>query len=118
MAQPAPYVCVPGVANFRDIGGYPIESQPGKEVRRNTVFRSARLTQVLPRGVEKLKMLAITNTFDLRSTQELTWRGYDTLEMLWLGTERKSVPVFRPEEYSPDAVNARFEKHGTGPEVR
>ncbi|KAL7785571.1 tyrosine phosphatase family domain-containing protein [Trichoderma ceciliae] len=113
MAPPAPYICVPGVANFRDVGGYRIASQPGKEIRRNAVFRSARPSLILPRGVTKLKMLAITHAYDLRSRQELTSNGYDTLKMLWLGAERVSAPVFRPEEYSPDAVAAQFASYDT-----
>ncbi|KAH6611013.1 tyrosine phosphatase, partial [Trichoderma cornu-damae] len=113
MVPPAPYICIPGVANFRDIGGYPISSQPGKEIRRNTVFRSARPTLIMPRGVAKLKMLAITHAFDLRSRQELTHKGYDTSKMIWLGTERVPAPVFRPEEYSPDSLAIQFADHST-----
>ncbi|UKZ55275.1 hypothetical protein TrVGV298_009095 [Trichoderma virens] len=113
MVMSAPYISIPGVPNFRDIGGTPIASQPGKEVRRNIVFRSARPTMATPRGRAKLQMLAITHTYDLRSTQELSSQYYDQRKVIWAGiTTRASVPVFRPEEYAPDAVVARFEKHG------
>ncbi|OTA00781.1 Tyrosine specific protein phosphatase and dual specificity protein phosphatase [Trichoderma parareesei] len=116
---PAPYICIPGVPNFRDIGGQPLSSQPTKQVRRNTVFRSGRPTIVLDRGVKKLKMLAITHMFDLRSRQELTSARYDPATMLWPGTERVSVPVFRPEEYAGDGgggLVGRFDRFGTSVE--
>ncbi|OPB41937.1 Tyrosine specific protein phosphatase and dual specificity protein phosphatase [Trichoderma guizhouense] len=110
----APYISIPGVANFRDIGGTPIASHPGKQVRRNIVFRSARPDISTSRGKKKLQMLAITHTYDLRSTQELSSsKSYDRSKLIWAGTTtRVSVPVFRPEEYAPDAVVARFAKHG------
>ncbi|KAL7946594.1 protein-tyrosine phosphatase-like protein [Trichoderma barbatum] len=113
MAMSAPYISIPGVANFRDIGGTPIASQPGKQIRRNIVFRSARPNMATPRGRAKLQMLAITHTYDLRSTQELSSKYYDQRKLIWSGTTtRMLVPVFRPEEYAPDAVVARFAKHG------
>lgn len=120
MAKSAPYISIPGVANFRDIGGTPIASHPGKEVRRNIVFRSARPDISTSRGKKKLQMLAITHTYDLRSTQELSSsKSYDRSKLIWAGTTtRVSVPVFRPEEYAPDAVVARFAKHGASCEVR
>lgn len=116
---PAPYICIPGVPNFRDIGGHPLSAQPTKQVRRNTVFRSGRPTLVLDRGVKKLKMLAISHMFDLRSRQELTSARYDPAGMLWAGTERVGVPVFRPEEYceGADGLVGRFERFGTSVEV-
>jgi hypothetical protein len=123
MAPRAPYICVPGVANFRDIGGYSIASQPGKETRRNVVFRSARPSVSLDpfvgleRGVKKLQMLAISHVYDLRSRDELTGKVYDRKNMLWPGTHRVSAPVFRPEEYSPNAVAFQFAKRGSSPEV-
>ncbi|KAL6872309.1 protein-tyrosine phosphatase-like protein [Trichoderma longibrachiatum] len=115
---PAPYICIPGVPNFRDIGGHPLSAQPTKQVRRNTVFRSGRPTLVLDRGVKKLKMLAISHMFDLRSRQELTSARYDPAGMLWAGTERVGVPVFRPEEYceGADGLVGRFERFGTSVE--
>ncbi|KAH0491547.1 hypothetical protein TgHK011_002972 [Trichoderma gracile] len=115
---PAPYICIPGVPNFRDIGGYPLLSHPTKRVRRNTVFRSGRPTLVLDRGVKKLKMLAISHMYDLRSRQELTSARYDPATMLWDGiTERVSVPVFRPEEYEGDGgLVGRFDRFGTSVE--
>ncbi|KAL6692223.1 hypothetical protein J3F84DRAFT_113551 [Trichoderma pleuroticola] len=120
MAKSAPYISIPGVANFRDIGGTPIASHPGKEVRRNIVFRSARPDISTSRGKAKLQMLAITHTYDLRSTQEhSSSKSYDKGKLIWAGTTtRVSVPVFRPEEYAPDAVVARFAKHGASCEPR
>ncbi|KAK4062748.1 uncharacterized protein Triagg1_9746 [Trichoderma aggressivum f. europaeum] len=114
MTKSAPFISIPGVPNFRDIGGTPIASHPGKEVRRNIVFRSARLDNLTPRGKAKLEMLAISHTYDLRSTQELSSaRSYDRSKLIWSGTTtRVSAPVFVPEEYAPGTVVARFAKHG------
>ncbi|KAL7913318.1 protein-tyrosine phosphatase-like protein [Trichoderma velutinum] len=118
MVTAAPYISIPGVPNFRDIGGTPIVSHPGKEVRRNIVFRSARPNMATTRGRAKLQMLAITHTYDLRSTQELSSKFYDKCKVIWAGTTtRVSVPVFRPEEYTPDAVVASFAKHGASCEA-
>ncbi|KAL7932633.1 protein-tyrosine phosphatase-like protein [Trichoderma chlorosporum] len=118
MTISAPYISIPGVPNFRDIGGAPIASQPGKEVRRNIVFRSARPNTATPRGRAKLQMLAITHTYDLRSAQELHSIYYDQSKVIWAGTTtRVSVPVFRPEEHDPDAAIARFKKHGASCEA-
>ncbi|KAM0250199.1 hypothetical protein ACHAQJ_008742 [Trichoderma viride] len=121
MAPRTPYICVPGIANFRDIGGYSIASQPGKEIRRNVVFRSARPSfnfdpSISERGIKKLKMLAISHVYDLRSRDELTDKVYDRKELLWPGTDRVFAPVFRPEEYSPNAVAFQFAKRGPSPE--
>ena len=58
--------------------------------------------------------------FDLRSRQELTSARYDPATMLWPGTERVSVPVFRPEEYAGDGgggLVGRFDRFGTSVEV-
>ncbi|KAL6866580.1 protein-tyrosine phosphatase-like protein [Trichoderma novae-zelandiae] len=123
---PAPYICIPGVPNFRDLGGHPVTatasaSHPGggggkHEVRRNTVFRSGRPTMVLGRGVRKLRMLALSHTYDLRSRQELTSARYDPATTLWAGAERVCAPVFRPEEFERDGLVGRFAKYGTSVE--
>ncbi|KAL7954256.1 protein-tyrosine phosphatase-like protein [Trichoderma compactum] len=96
MAKSAPYISIPGVANFETLAALP---SPHILERR---------------GKAKLQMLAITHTYDLRSIQEISSsKSYDKGKLIWAGTTtRVSVPVFRPEEYAPDSVVARFAKHG------
>lgn len=117
-----PYICIPGVPNFRDIGGYAIASEKNKQVRRNVVFRSSLPRHILDDGSEraknKLKMLGISSIFDLRSENEfLDVRAYDKRGWLCSEIHRVSVPVFRPEEYNPDLLADQYMESGSGPEV-
>lgn len=117
-----PYICIPGVPNFRDIGGYPIASDKNKQVRRNVVFRSALPRHILDDGSEraknKLQMLGINQVFDLRSENEfLEVRAYDWRKWLWSEMHRVSAPVFRPEEYNADLLADQYMESGCGPEV-
>ena len=107
------FINVPGVLNLRDIGGYPIASQPGKQVRSNLVYRSAAPSpQITQEGISTLRGLGIKRVYDLRSTAELGTLGCYARTTDWDGIERVLVPVFRPEDYDPGAVAARFKKHG------
>ncbi|PNP47266.1 hypothetical protein TGAMA5MH_01081 [Trichoderma gamsii] len=116
-----PYICIPGVPNFRDIGGYPIASDKNKQVRRNVVFRSALPRHILDDGSEraknKLQTLGINQVFDLRSENEfLEVRAYDWRKWLWSEMHRVSAPVFRPEEYNADLLADQYMESGCGPE--
>lgn len=115
-----PFVDIPGLANFRDLGGYPIASQPGKVVRRNVIFRSAEPSTTTAKGVERLKQLGITHVYDLRSVQEFergVKHGLNRPVKQWEGAERIFAPVFRHEDYSPEAVALRFRHYGSGHDV-
>ncbi|KAM0464081.1 hypothetical protein ACHAO4_000808 [Trichoderma viride] len=116
-----PYICIPGVPNFRDIGGYPLASDKNKQVRRNVVFRSALPRHILDDGSEraknKLQTLGIGQVFDLRSENEfLEVRAYDWRQWLWSEMHRVSAPVFRPEEYNADLLADQYMESGCGPE--
>lgn len=107
------FINIPGVLNLRDIGGYPIASQPGRQVRSNLVYRSAAPSpQITQEGISTLRGLGIRHVYDLRSTAELGTLGCYARTADWDGIERVLVPVFRPEDYDPGAVAARFRKHG------
>ena len=68
-----PFINVPGLPNFRDLGGVPrpIPSQPGKTVRRGVVFRSSEPSKVTDEGVQQLRDLGIKKVYDLRSLDEI-----------------------------------------------
>ncbi|KAH9996115.1 tyrosine phosphatase [Xylariaceae sp. FL0662B] len=114
-----PFLDIPGVDNFRDIGGYPICSQPGKVVRRGVVFRSGRLSEATEEGISRLRQLGITDVYDLRSKQELKHLGklgeHNQVKE-WDSAKRVYLPVFRNEDYSPEAIAIRNTNYGLGSE--
>ncbi|KXJ92579.1 tyrosine phosphatase [Microdochium bolleyi] len=116
LPQP-PFISVPGVDNFRDIGGYPIASSPGKVVRRGVLFRAAEPSQVTPQGIEVMsKTLGIRHVYDLRSVREFEKEGNVRPPKEWEGAERIFAPVFLDQDYSPEAVALRFQSYASGPE--
>jgi hypothetical protein len=114
----AAFIAIPGVLNFRDIGGYPVSSQPGKEVRRSVVYRSADPSQATEEGVARIRQLAISTVYDLRSEPEVRQVGRYASFGEALGAKRIFAPVFREVDYSPEAVAVRFKTYGGSPEVR
>ncbi|KAH6855326.1 protein-tyrosine phosphatase-like protein [Chaetomium sp. MPI-CAGE-AT-0009] len=109
-----PFIHVPGLANLRDAGGYAIEGQPGKVIRRGVLFRSADLTKLEDEGVDVLRPLGITHVFDLRSVTELAKDGNHP-PRTWEGAARVFVPVFLDKDYSPEALAMRFRDYSDGP---
>lgn len=61
-----------GVANFRDLGGYPTRS--GTRVGWGLVFRSGALDQLSVENLERFKELGIRTVLDLRSDVECAER--------------------------------------------
>lgn len=59
---------VPGVKNFRDLGG--LIGENGKRVRRGLIFRSAKFDKILPEGEAVLDALGIRTLVDFRSPGE------------------------------------------------
>jgi len=69
-----PFYTIEGVANFRDLGGYPsseVQSNQASIVRPKHIFRSAELTYIKPFGAERLEQLGIRKVFDLRADAEV-----------------------------------------------
>ena len=62
-------VNVPGVQNFRDIGGYPVYARH-KQVRWGMLYRSAQIDPSQPATLDKLKQLGIRTVIDLRDPSE------------------------------------------------
>lgn len=106
--QQPPFVDIPGLANFRDIGGWPIEDGKGNvlsTVRKGIFYRGPDTTPVTDEGVLKLRELGVTTDFDLRSKGQIEKAGgYKDLE----GIQRVWCPAFPDGEYSPEKAAARY----------
>ena len=62
-------VNVPGVQNFRDLGGYPVYAQH-KRIRWGMLYRSARMDLSQPATRDKLNHLGIRTVIDLHTPSE------------------------------------------------
>ncbi len=62
-------VNVPGVQNFRDLGGYPVYARH-KQVRWGMLYRSAQIDPSQPATMDKLNNLGIRTVIDLRDASE------------------------------------------------
>lgn len=120
LASP-PFVSIPGLPNFRDAGGYPIASKPGKMVRRGVLFRAAEPGRATDEGIARLQSLGIAIAYDLRSEKEIAGQSSGVKSGAvreWDGCERRFVPVFLSEDYSPEAIAKRYKNFSaTGTEV-
>lgn len=112
---------IPGLANLRDVGGYPISipSSPSSRksvVKRGILYRAAEPSSVDDAGAAILvDSLGIKHVYDLRSAVELAKRP----ETAWDAggrARRVFVPVFLDKDYSPEAIALRFKSYSEGPE--
>lgn len=62
-------VNLPGIQNFRDLGGYP-SGGSGKEVRWGKLYRSGEAERLNPFTLKKLKNMGVKTVIDLRSPSE------------------------------------------------
>ncbi|KAM0816511.1 putative Tyrosine phosphatase [Seiridium cardinale] len=115
MADPSlpspPFIFIDGLPNFRDIGGYPINSQPGKVVREGVVFRSSEPSNLTEQGIASLQALQVTDVYDLRSLPELqrdAQKGHGRQPKEWPGSNRIFAPVFLDDDYSQEAIAHRI----------
>ncbi|CAJ2501380.1 Uu.00g042330.m01.CDS01 [Anthostomella pinea] len=114
-----PFIDIPKLDNFRDAGGYPVASQPGKVVRQGLIFRSAEPSKVAEEAIAMLQALGITHVYDLRSALDLDMsreRGNPHPAKEWPGAERVSVPVFRDQDYTAETQALRDANFGDGEE--
>jgi hypothetical protein len=106
-----PFVCVSGIHNFRDLGGYAVS--PAFSVRRHVIYRCGEPSKVTQDGIETLKSLGVTHMYDLRSKIEIdrnkdaTWGGIKE----WDGCERVFAPVFIDQDYNPENLALRFKDY-------
>ncbi|KAF4965703.1 hypothetical protein FZEAL_10736 [Fusarium zealandicum] len=96
-----PFIPVPGIPNFRDLGGHTIK--PG------LVFRSGDPSRLTPAGISALQDLRISHVYDLRSQAEL--QRYSSGVREWPGARRVYAPVFLDRDYSPEAIALRFQHY-------
>lgn len=78
LAEPMRVLPLTGVANFRDLGGYP--TLDGGTTRWRTVFRADGLHQLTATDVEVLRDLPLRTVIDLRTPDEVEQRGRYPLE--------------------------------------
>ncbi|KUJ06506.1 uncharacterized protein LY89DRAFT_692481 [Mollisia scopiformis] len=108
-----PFVDIPGLANFRDIGGWPIEGNNGRvigRVRNGVFYRGPDTATITDEGMAKLRSLNITTDFDLRSKGQIEKAGgFTQLD----GIERISCPAFPDGEYSPEKAAARYVQYAS-----
>jgi hypothetical protein len=116
-----PFHTIPGVPNFRDIGGWPITSPSAsshpQHVKTGIIFRGSDPLRITPIGISCLQNLNIKTIFDLRSKQQVEKLGIR--ELSEYGIARKWTPVFNDEEYGEEKVKERYEMYASeGTEVR
>jgi hypothetical protein len=107
----APFHLVPGVSNFRDIGGWlisPSSSHAQQHVRRGIIFRGGDTTRITSAGISKLQTLNIKTDYDLRSKQQIEKTG-GLKDMGEWGIQRTWGPVFGEEEYTEEKAKGRYE---------
>jgi len=96
----------PGLANLRDVGGYPITDH--SSVRKGLVYRGPDPAPVSAASLETLRLLGITTLFDLRSQQQIDRAGghrdFEDIHRIW-------TPVFGPEEYTPEKAALRYAQY-------
>lgn len=110
---PPQFVVIDGLANFRDIGGWPIEDKDGKtisRVRKGVFYRGPDTVTVTLAGLAKLKELNITTDFDLRSKGQIAKTGGPSVLE---GIDRIWAPAFPDEEYSPEKAAARYVQYSS-----
>nr|UOW59930.1 SonH [Paraconiothyrium archidendri] len=108
-----PFVPISGLANARDIGGYPIASSSGKIVKRGLVFRASEPSKATDEGVAKLQELNIKVVYDLRSAEEIEHDGRKIRE--WPGITRVHAPIFSDQAHDPQLLAARSKSYNDNP---
>lgn len=106
-----PFIIVPGLPNFRDAGGYPLEDAPTKIIRKGIIFRASEPSKVTEEGIATMTdTLGIKYVYDLRSQTEIDRDASNGGRQVkeWAGSERVFAPVFSHEDYSPEAIAKRF----------
>lgn len=81
-------------------------------VKSRLLFRSAEVSSITEEGKAQLKALGIAKIFDLRSDTEI--QKYKSPLPNIDGVEVLHIPVFRTEDYSPEAMAKRFQLYASG----
>lgn len=113
---------VPSIPNLRDLGG--LAASPDRLVRSGIVFRGAAPSSAaddLPTVKAALAERGITTTYDLRSESEITRHDQsddNATAVLQPEVQRHGVPVFKAEDYSPEAIVVRFQDYANEDSVK
>ncbi|KAF2634121.1 hypothetical protein P280DRAFT_334589 [Massarina eburnea CBS 473.64] len=107
-----PFHRIPGLSNFRDIGGWPITlsspSSTPSHVRKGLIYRGSDTTRITPDGEACLRELGIKRDYDLRSRQQIEKTGgYKDID----GIERVWTPVFGEEGYTEEKARERYKMY-------
>ncbi|KAJ7572638.1 tyrosine phosphatase family-domain-containing protein [Mycena floridula] len=97
-----PFLTISGVSNVRDLGAYTSSVSSNAKTLSGYTFRSAEMTGITERGKEELKYQGIAKVFDLRSDVEI--EKYEVPLPSVDGVEIVHTPVFKTEDYSPEAM--------------
>ncbi|OBA23467.1 hypothetical protein METBIDRAFT_85689 [Metschnikowia bicuspidata var. bicuspidata NRRL YB-4993] len=107
---------VDGISNFRDLGGWRVYKPTFQTqlelackyfVRPNLMYRCANPAGVTEAGYKTLQDLGVKAIFDLRSEDECAKDGIPE-DLVSVGIERIHAPVFKHEDYSPEAIALRL----------
>lgn len=117
----SPFHNIPGVSNFRSIGGWPAilpnDADKTYHIHKCLIFRGSDPLRITPAGIQALLDLGISTDFDLRSKQQIEKLGVRDLSEH--GITRIWTPVFSEEEYSEDKAAERYELYASDdPNVR
>ncbi|CEJ89518.1 hypothetical protein VHEMI05359 [[Torrubiella] hemipterigena] len=110
------------IPNLRDLGGVPASAN--RVIRSGIVFRAAAPSSAAEHNESISAALTerkIQNTYDLRSLVEVA--RYDQSNehasgILPPGVERIPVPVFKDQDYSPEANAVRFKDYADEDSIR
>ncbi|KAI7902353.1 tyrosine phosphatase family-domain-containing protein [Cokeromyces recurvatus] len=105
------WIDVPGVKNFRDIGGWPVKDGNGY-IKERIVFRCGHLVDITTMGIKVLKRLNVSAVFDFRSDPEVERQGVmPDIE----GITHYPSAMFTKADYSPQALATRWKGYFEGP---
>jgi protein tyrosine/serine phosphatase len=112
---PPPFINIPTLPNLRDAGGYPTATSGA--VRKRVLYRSADPSRASLGDLQTINTeLGISAIFDLRSLPEIERAGtlpsYEENLAQYPTVKRKWTPVFKAQDYSPEAVAVRFKDYG------
>ena len=95
---------IPGVKNFRDLGGYP--TRDGRKVMWGALYRSGHLADLTPRGVKRVESLGLSVVIDFRSVLETERRPDRAIQ----GPQKIHLPVMdqATQEFSQE-IRRRME---------
>lgn len=104
------WIDIPGVKNFRDIGGWPLKDGSGY-IRERIVFRCGHLVDITQKGIETLNRLNVIAAFDFRSDPEIERQGVMPQVN---GLTRYPSAMFTEADYSPAALATRWKGYFEG----